>query len=152
MTDGVKCSVCGETLKAQETIAALGHKEETVPGKAATCTATGLTDGVKCSVCGETLKAQETIPATGEHTYDNDKDADCNVCGEKREVQTSTPGDINDDGKINNRDLGILQQFLNEWDVTINEDAADVNDDGKINNRDQGLLQQYLNEWDVVLK
>ena len=142
---------CGDTYKA-DYMDALGHKEEIIPGKAATCTATGLTDGAKCSVCGEALKAQETIPATGEHTYDNDKDADCNVCGEKREVQTSTPGDINDDGKINNRDLGILQQFLNEWDVTINEDAADVNDDGKINNRDQGLLQQYLNEWDVVLK
>lgn len=45
------------------------HTEETIPGKAATCTETGLTDGVKCSVCGTVLVAQQEIPATG-HTYD----------------------------------------------------------------------------------
>ena len=45
------------------------HTEETIPGKAATCTETGLTDGVKCSVCNEVLVAQQEIPATG-HTYD----------------------------------------------------------------------------------
>ena len=67
LTDGKKCSVCGETLAAQEEIAALGHTEEAVPGKAATCTETGLTDGKKCSVCGETLVAQEEIKALG-HT------------------------------------------------------------------------------------
>ena len=65
---------------------------------------------------------------------------------------THTPGDINDDGKINNRDLAALQQHLNEWDVTINVAAADVTADGKINNRDLALIQQYLNEWDVELK
>ena len=65
LTDGKKCSVCGETLAAQEEIAALGHTEEAVPGKAATCTETGLTDGKKCSVCGETLAAQEEIAALG---------------------------------------------------------------------------------------
>ena len=45
------------------------HTEETIHGKAATCTETGLTDGVKCSVCNEVLVAQQEIPATG-HTYD----------------------------------------------------------------------------------
>ena len=60
-------------------------------------------------------------------------------------------GDANGDGKVNNRDLGLLQQYLNEWDVEINEAACDVNDDGKVNNRDLGLFQQYLNEWDVTL-
>lgn len=43
-------------------VGSTGHTEETIPGKAATCTATGLTDGVKCSACGEILKAQEEIP------------------------------------------------------------------------------------------
>ena len=60
-------------------------------------------------------------------------------------------GDINGDGNINNRDLGILQQYLNDWEVTIDEEAADVTHDGKLNNRDLGLLQQYLNDWDVTL-
>jgi len=46
---------------------AKGHTAVTVPGKAATCTATGLTDGAKCSVCGTVTKKQETIAAKG-HT------------------------------------------------------------------------------------
>ena len=67
LTDGQKCSVCGEILIAQQTIAAKGHTAVTVKGTAATCTKTGLTDGQKCSVCGEILKAQQTIAAKG-HT------------------------------------------------------------------------------------
>ena len=55
-------------------------------------------------------------------------------------------GDANGDGKVNNRDLGILQQYLNEWEVSVDDKAADVNDDGKVNNRDLGILQRMLNE------
>ena len=62
------------------------------------------------------------------------------------------PGDANGDGKVNVRDLGVMQQYLNGWDVTLIESACDVNGDGKINVRDMGLLQQYLNGWDVDLK
>ena len=29
------------------------------------------------------------------------------------------PGDVTGDGKVNNRDLGILQQYLNEYDVEL---------------------------------
>ena len=57
------CSRCGG--KEIQTIPALGHSPATVPGKAATCTETGLTDGSVCSVCGATLTAQNTIPAAG---------------------------------------------------------------------------------------
>ena len=65
----VKCSVCGhEISREKKTIDALGHTDEVIPGKAATCTEAGLTDGKKCSVCGETLLAQETIDALG-HAY-----------------------------------------------------------------------------------
>ena len=60
-------------------------------------------------------------------------------------------GDLNSDGEINNRDLVMMQQYLNNWEITIDEDAADVNGDGEINNRDLVPLQQYLNNWDVTL-
>ena len=60
-------------------------------------------------------------------------------------------GDVDGNGKINNRDLGLLQQHLNGYDVTVNETLADVDDNGKVNNRDLGLLQQYLNGYDVTL-
>lgn len=69
LTDGVKCSVCGTVLLAQQEIPATGHTVVTDEGKAPTCTETGLTEGSHCSVCNEVLVAQQEIPATG-HKYD----------------------------------------------------------------------------------
>ncbi len=68
LTAGVKCSVCGETITAQEEVAALGHTKETIPAVDPTCTKPGLTAGVKCSVCGDIITAQEEVAAPG-HTY-----------------------------------------------------------------------------------
>ena len=47
---------------------ASGHTVEAIPGKAATCTSTGLTDGAKCSACGIIITNQIEIPATA-HSY-----------------------------------------------------------------------------------
>jgi len=68
----VYCSVCEthEISRETKTIAKADHTEEVVPGKAATCTETGLTEGKKCSVCGEVLVEQEEIAATGKHAWD----------------------------------------------------------------------------------
>lgn len=55
------------------------------------------------------------------------------------------PGDADSNGKVNNRDLGRLQQYLNEWAVTIDTQAVDMDGNGKVNNRDLGLLQRQLN-------
>ena len=65
---------CGETETRE--IPALGHTEEAIPGKEATCTETGLTEGKKCSVCGKITVAQEEIPALG-HEYVN---GECQKC------------------------------------------------------------------------
>ena len=62
LTEGTKCSDCGEILVAQEVVAALGHTEEIIPGTPATFDAAGTTDGVKCSVCGMILVGQEVAP------------------------------------------------------------------------------------------
>ena len=69
LTEGKKCSACGEILVAQNEISATGHTEEIISGYAATCTETGLTEGKKCSACGEILVAQNKILATG-HTVE----------------------------------------------------------------------------------
>ena len=66
-------------------------------------------------------------------------------------VSATTYGDANGDGKVNNQDLGLLQQYLNDWDVAISLVAADVDCNGRVNNKDLGLLQRYLNVWDVTL-
>ena len=55
------------------------------------------------------------------------------------------PGDLNGDGNLNNRDLALMQKYLNDWDVTIQEAGADVNGDGRINNRDLAALQRLIN-------
>ena len=41
------------------------HTNETIPGKAATCTEAGITDGQKCTTCGKTTVEQTTIEALG---------------------------------------------------------------------------------------
>ena len=51
------CTTCGETEGSP-----LGHVEEDLAPKAATCSETGLTEGKKCSVCGEVTVAQEVVP------------------------------------------------------------------------------------------
>ncbi|MBR4868539.1 MAG: leucine-rich repeat protein, partial [Clostridia bacterium] len=83
-----------------------------------------------------------------EHSYDNAYDADCNECGEVRVIEYIT-GDVNGDGLINNKDLGLLLRYINAWDVEIDTLAADVNRDGLINNKDLGILQRYVNGWSV---
>ena len=94
LTEGKKCSVCGEVTVAQEVVPATGHTEEVIPAVAATCTETGLTEGKKCAVCGEIIVAQEVVPATG-HTEEIipavaptctetglTEGKKCNLCGE----------------------------------------------------------------------
>lgn len=60
-------------------------------------------------------------------------------------VNSCLLGDVNNDGKINMRDVVLLQQVVNGWNVTYNKDAADYNGDGKTNMRDIVALQQYIN-------
>ena len=60
-------------------------------------------------------------------------------------------GDANGDGRINNKDLGLLMQKLNGWDVEISDAVVDVNADGRVNNKDYGLLMQYVNGWNVEI-
>ncbi len=82
----VYCSVCkAEISREGMTIPAKGHTPQTIPGKAATCTQTGLTSGSRCSVCGTVLQLQSVIPAAG-HTPGKEATCTeaqlCTVCGE----------------------------------------------------------------------
>ena len=139
-TDGMRtytCFGCGDSYTETET--ASGHKYHIVV-TAPDCENGGYTTHT-CSVCGYSC-VDNRVPALG-HSYDDDSDPNCNVCGAEREV--TVRGDLSGDGKVNNRDLGLLQKHLNGTTVTIDELAADMDGNGKINNRDLGLLQRYLN-------
>ncbi len=89
----VTCNDCGKVVSTTEnTIAMLPHTEKTVPGKAATCTETGLTDGKVCEVCDTVLVEQTVIdmiphteveiPAVAATCTDGGKTAGvkCSVC------------------------------------------------------------------------
>jgi hypothetical protein len=48
---------------------------------------------------------------------------------------SSIPGDLNDDGRVNGADLGLM---ISAWGT--NDPAADLNGDGTVNGGDLGLL------------
>lgn len=62
-----------------------------------------------------------------------------------------TPGDCNEDKKINLADASTMLKYIANWDIQINTTAADVNRDGKINLVDVSRILKYIAKWDVVL-
>jgi hypothetical protein len=81
LTEGEKCSVCGEILKEQEEVAALGHKwDNGEVTKEATDTEEGVLTYTCQNGCGETYT--ELIQAKG-HKYEvtDQKDATCTEKG-----------------------------------------------------------------------
>ena len=100
------CTVCNETVKKGEAVAAKGHTVEKVDEKAATCSEDGYTGDEICTVCNETVKKGEIIPATGKHEEEvrDTKEADCTnkgytgdtyckLCGEKLKAGEDIPTD-----------------------------------------------------------
>ncbi|MGN1319706.1 MAG: dockerin type I domain-containing protein, partial [Acutalibacteraceae bacterium] len=159
--DGIcaKCgAACGHGYDVDPENGALVFVE-TIPGDCTT-PAKGV---MKCSICGlgDPQVIDDPAGAPGHdwsnadgicakcdtectHNWVDDK---CSICGKKQ----YEPGDVNGDGKVNNKDLGLLMQKLNEWEVEFTGDDGDVTGDGKLNNKDYGLLMQFVNEWDVEL-
>ena len=60
-----------------------------------------------------------------------------------------TPGDINGDGALNNKDVTRLIRYIKYGDVDAVEAALDVNGDGKLNNKDVTRLIRYIKYGDV---
>ena len=59
-----------------------------------------------------------------------------------------TPGDINDDGFVDNEDIVTLSQYMAGWEVYSNKSALDVNGDGERNLKDVIHLAKVVAEWE----
>lgn len=69
-------------------------------------------------------------------------------------VVSFTYGDVNNDGEINMKDLGMLRRYLaGGYDLTdFVSEAADVNGDGEVTVKDLGILRRYLaGGYDIAL-
>lgn len=64
------------------------------------------------------------------------------------------PGDVNDDGVINGKDVTLIRRYIvGGYDLNINESAADVIEDDRINGKDVTSIRRYIvGGYDVELK
>ena len=62
-----------------------------------------------------------------------------------------TPGDINGDNTVNNKDLTRLMKYLAGEDVEVVTGALDINGDGTVNNKDLTRLMKYLAGENVTI-
>jgi hypothetical protein len=114
------CTVCGHSY-VSDAKDALGHSEQTVAGKAASCTENGLTDGKICTACGKTLVSQVVIPALG-HT-DSDKNFICDVCGEdlctvhSEQIIEGKPATCTESGLTDGKKCSVCGEILVEQAV-----------------------------------
>ena len=82
--------------------------------------------------------------------YDiTETDIALNVINGSVTVPVCVPGDINNDGSTNLKDLTRFFQYLADWNVEVNTVVLDTNGDGSVNLKDQTRLFQYLADWDV---
>ena len=69
-------------------------------------------------------------------------------------VSDRTPGDVNNDGMIDLKDVVILRRFLSGgWNVSIDESNSDVNGDHVVDLKDVVIFRRYLSGgWNVTLQ
>ncbi len=104
LTEGAKCSVCGETLTEQKELLANGHTPANAVEEnyvAPTCTENGSKYVVVyCSVCDEEISREtETIEATGH--ADNDGDGYCDADNELLDPSVECECNCHKDGITN---------------------------------------------------
>ena len=103
-----------------------------------------------------------SINPTDEEIMYADNDVVANLSGTKNDTVTLyaiweenapeyTPGDINGDGIVNNKDLTRLMKYLAGENVTVVEAALDINGDGIVNNKDLTRLMKYLAGENVTI-
>ena len=88
------------------------------------------------------LLAGQGTPVTAETTFDEDTTV---------YAHWRLPGDINGDGRVNNKDVTRLVRYLKGEEVEVVEFNLDTNGDGKVNNKDLTRLARFIKSGDVEL-
>ncbi len=121
LTEGKKCTACGDILVEQTEIPMLAHEEIAIAGKEATCTEAGLTEGKKCTVCDSTLVEQTEIPAL-DHDWNavlsQDDDNHWTTCTRCDEIKDKTAHTLGDNGVCGTCGYGCDHANVNEATCT----------------------------------
>ena len=129
--DGSKARSCSCGESETDVIYAMGHTEEVLAEKPATCTEAGLTEGKKCSVCGEiTVNQEEILALNHDYKYTEETDENGNIvtvavcqredCGEVKE----NPAGLYD---ADNKLLASWDELVNTYGVKIEIGQSDYN-------------------------
>ena len=68
-----------------------------------------------------------------------------------RRLSGWTPGDINGDGNVDNKDIVTLFRYVSGYPVVVLISALDPNGDGNVDNKDIVTLFRYVSGGDVKL-
>ena len=161
------CTACGET--ETEVIKSEGHKAGSPVREndaAPTCEEDGSYDlAVYCTECSVELSRETVVVKKLGHEWgewETVKAATVTQEGLKQRVckndpthiETSPipklngmPGDVNGDGKVNNKDVTRLMRYIkyhNTQEIEVVKGALDVNGDGKVNNKDVTRLMRFI--------
>ena len=90
-----------------------------------------------------------TVTVTGKGNFTGTKSTTFTIV---KSSGKKNSGDVNDDGKIDIKDVTLLKQYVANWKVTVNATNADTNGNGQITIADVTLLKQYVANWKVTLK
>ena len=63
-----------------------------------------------------------------------------------RVLKKYIPGDVNEDGNVNNKDIVALFKYISKIPVDVNETALDITGDNAINNKDVVALFRYVSK------
>ena len=116
------------------------------------------TDDIELPKLNETdyqyvVTKEPTTKETGSATYTwNKKTYGTIVINVTLDKKPILYGDVNGDGKLDNKDRTVLTRHLAGWDGYSDEDvnieSMDLNGDGKVDNKDRTILTRHLADWE----
>lgn len=147
LSDAFTYATTPQPYKNPQTISMMSPLSEvTVNGTVATLTffiSESAEDGYEANV---------SLTYDPEDIFDGDlNNLDVKMVDGTVSVSTGLAGDINLDGKVNQKDAMLLFRYIGGESVDVYYDALDVNGDNKINVKDAVTLFRFIAGWEVTL-